>query len=90
MFVATENKGIIRHLGGGFKTWPIGNLVVNFNGSARLHSSKKAQSTSDWLGGGRIVQCMEKRLRVEVCIFSWRGGFNPFPPRCAFGVRFGV
>jgi hypothetical protein len=64
---------------GEWKPWPIGDRAVHFHGSARSHSSKTPQSTSDRLGGGGIVQGTEKRLRFVVCIFSelWpAGGFK--------------
>jgi hypothetical protein len=68
--------GVIFNALGGWKAWPIGDQAVHFHGSAPLHSSKTPQSTSDWLGGGGIVQGTEKRLRFVVCIFSelWPGG----------------
>jgi len=49
LFVATEIRGIF-DAWRGWKAWPIGDLAVHFNGSARSHSIKTPQSTSIWLG----------------------------------------
>jgi hypothetical protein len=59
------------------KAWPIGKRAAHFNGSARLYTSNTPQSTSAWLGGGRIGLGMEKWLRFVVCIFLefWPAGF---------------
>jgi hypothetical protein len=51
------------------KAWPIGKRAAHFNGSAHLYTSNTPQSTSAWLGGGRIGLGMEKWLRFVVCIF---------------------
>jgi hypothetical protein len=70
LFVATNNKGNVRRLGGEGKAWPIGNWAAHSNGFARLHSSNTPpQSTAAWLGEGGIVQGTEKRLHFVVCIF---------------------
>ncbi len=52
LFVETEIKEHIQHLGGGWKAWPIGDQTVHFNGFACSHSIKTPQSTSIWLGWG--------------------------------------
>jgi hypothetical protein len=68
LFVATKNRGKIDALGVG-KAWPIGKWAAHLNGFACLYTSNTPQSTSAWLGGGRIGQGMEKWLRFAVCIF---------------------
>ena len=78
LVVATKNRGNIRHLGGGVRQ-----LATD---SARLHSSKTPQSTSDRLGGGGIVQVRSGCVLWCASWELWPAGFLVYKPRLLLDI----